>query len=810
MHRIKFNRISESRILAADKSGKIWEVLVIKEGLSRNLCPEGFRYYYDAAMLKTALPLFDNRPAYAFEFSSEYFNHVPDGAIPIKQQAGIAKNKVGVYTNPHWGQDDEGNEGIICTLTLVDVDLAGKMREAWDSGLRDFVGYSIDGDGGYELVKVGGQTVASVQLRSIDSIDVVTSPAAGGKNIRLVAAQSSDQTEDKKPMNVKVRSAIFRILEARKAAKERSDRILEADDASALTVAVEELKKEADVMQRQSGMEQAVQLAQEAISALQAGNADGALVALQKLLDLQAPPAPAPAAQNSAAPAAQSGQPSPTVVNPTAPAQAADNKPQEPAGANGGSAGTPDQMQQLKEEVASLKTELDQDKAIKLIEASNLPDASKEHLKESVRERSLTSQRVREAIQAEQKYLERLGIGNTENVQLREAGREDVILAVEGFFDNADQKDPKGRVVRRFRNIREAAMRGFGVSHDVAQNADRLLGMLCRNSYASSVRLAESMTTATFDQVFGDALHRKLMKEYQLPLWNDWQNIVEIVDDITDFREHNFIRLGYWGELPDVNPDGGTFQDLPDLADEQVGLSVTTKGGIFSITRKMLVNDDMRAIRLLPVRAGRALKMRIYRAVFGALVNNVACGYDNTALLHTNHANKAGGSDTLSAPALNAGRSKMFMQKAALSDATEPEYLGEANTPRWLIVHPDNEQMALALTKSVAAVQLAQAAGGYAASQFLASNTVPNLHQNTMDYILCPRIPNATYWWMLADPSYVPTIAVGFLNGQREPELFQEVANSGSNFTADKVSYKVRHDAGVKPVDHRGVYGFNG
>lgn len=600
-------------------------------------------------------------------------------------------------------------------------------------------------------------------------------------------------------MNAKVRAAIFRLLESRKVEKERSNRILEADDASALTVAVEELKKEADTMQGQSGMEQAVLLAKEAISALQSGNADSALAALQKLLDLQ-PQAPA---QTSVA---QPGQQQ--AAGTPAPAQASD-KPKEPAGANGGTAGTPDQMQKLKEEVETLKTELDQDKSVKLIEASNLPDASKEHLKESVKNRSMTSQRVREAIQAEQKYLERLGVGNLGHVQAREA-REDVALAVDGFFENADLKDEKGRVVRRFRNIREAAMRGFGISHDVSQNADRLLGMLCRNSYASSVRLAESMTTATFDQVFGDSLHRKLMKEYQLPLWNDWQKIVEIVDDITDFRDHNFTRLGYWGELPDVDPDGGTFPELPDLGDEQVALNVTTKGGIFSITRKMIVNDDMRAIRLLPTRAGRALKMRIYRAVFNALINNVTCGYDTTALLHTNHANRAGGSDTLSAPALNAARSKMFMQKAYGSDSTEPEYLGEANTPRWLIVHPDNEQMALALTKSVAAVQLAQAAGGYAANQYLAANSVPNVHQNAMDYILCPRISNAAYWWTLADPSYVPAIAVGFLNGQREPELFQEVANSGSNFTADKVSYKVRHDAGVKPVDHRGVYGYIG
>ena len=73
MHRIRFRRISEARILAGDMSGKVWSVMVIKAGLSHNLCPEGYRYFYDAAMLKEAMPLFNGVPAYAFEFSPEYF-----------------------------------------------------------------------------------------------------------------------------------------------------------------------------------------------------------------------------------------------------------------------------------------------------------------------------------------------------------------------------------------------------------------------------------------------------------------------------------------------------------------------------------------------------------------------------------------------------------------------------------------------------------------------------------------------------------------------------------------------------------------
>ncbi len=67
MHRIRFRRISEARILAGDQTGRKWEVMVIKAGLSHNLCPEGCRYFYDAAMLKEATLLFKSSPLRFFD-----------------------------------------------------------------------------------------------------------------------------------------------------------------------------------------------------------------------------------------------------------------------------------------------------------------------------------------------------------------------------------------------------------------------------------------------------------------------------------------------------------------------------------------------------------------------------------------------------------------------------------------------------------------------------------------------------------------------------------------------------------------------
>ena len=63
-------------------------------------------------------------------------------------------------------------------------------------------------------------------------------------------------------------------------------------------------------------------------------------------------------------------------------------------------------------------------------------------------------------------------------------------------------------------------------------------------------------------------------------------------------------------------------------------------------------------------------------------------------------------------------------------------------------------------------------------------------------------------WYLVADPNYIPTIELGFLNGKQEPELLtQNDPTVGSVFTADKISYKIRHIYGGAVLDFRGFYG---
>ncbi|NUO19955.1 hypothetical protein HUU59_10950 [bacterium] len=796
MSRLKLTRSRDSRILAADKSGKVLEVMTIKVGLSKNRSPEGVPFFYSKEMLQQLMPQFEGLPAYVFENPDGSKGHVRDESDDAKRATGFVKNKVGVYRKPRWGKDSEGNEGIICDLHLVDDELAKRIKNAWDSGFKDFAELSIDGDGAYELTRVEGIDVANGFIESVHSCDIVDSAAAGGKILRIAA---SNQNKGKRIMKGHVKRLLIRILEARAAASKsakteaRLTRFLEAEGDDATTVAAEVLQEQSDEM---AGEVKWQDIAKEALTALESGNTEAAAAALKKLLDYET----AQAAQKN------------TDTKPSTEPKKEDATPKPDSSAtNGGSAVKPEDINALKETVENLQKTLADEKAVAEIDGSNLPAPVKEKLKESVRGRGLELMKVKEAITAEAKALEALGYGSNNGTirSLNDVGVSDAVLALDGFFAGQDLQDDKKRTVRRFSSIKEAAYKGFRVDRELVDNADLFLGLLASRQYNSELRrnprFKESFTTASFDQVFGDAMHRALMREYMLPDYRDFEKI-SVYEEVSDFRDHNFVRLGYWGELPTVDPDGGNFNNLPALGDEQVALNLETRGGLFSITRKMIVNDDMKAIRVLPIRAARALKLRPYRAVFGLLAGNSTI-YDSVALLHSNHSNLTSGA--LTPTTMKDVRKKMYMQPAYGSDSTNPERLMESNWPKWLVIHPDYEDMALALCKAQNTVQVALAAGGYNAGDLLPNGGAPNVHsQYGMDYILYPGYSNAAHWHAIADPKKVESIVVATLRGQSEPDLMQEVAGSGSNFTADKVSYRVRWDVGVKCVDYRGVAGY--
>lgn len=418
------------------------------------------------------------------------------------------------------------------------------------------------------------------------------------------------------------------------------------------------------------------------------------------------------------------------------------------------------------------------------IESSHLPlpmrEAIRREFEGRVFEADHLRRRIKEARQmwaALEKSGEVQGLGG--RIEVGEDERERLGKAMDGFFAGQDIDH-----VPRFRSFREAYQR---VTGRVLPSAYDILHESYPAKYAESRRLRESLQTTSWAEILGDSISRRMLAEYRLPVLNAWQKIVSDLTSVSDFRTQRRMRMGGYGTLPAVS-EKGTYQALTSPGDEEVTYAVTKRGGTEDLTLEMVANDNVGAIRRIPVKLGRAAAITLYRFVFDFLVNNPALDYDATALFHANHGNL--GSSALSSATLDTARQSMRSQ-AAFGASTE--ILGVV--PRFLLVPNELEHLAWRLSRSLAFLGVSGE-----------NATTPNLHQG-IEVIVVDYWTDANDWVVVADPNLIPTMEIGFFEGREEPELFvQDIPNVGSMFDSDTITYKIRHIYGGDVLDHRGFF----
>lgn len=391
------------------------------------------------------------------------------------------------------------------------------------------------------------------------------------------------------------------------------------------------------------------------------------------------------------------------------------------------------------------------------------------------------------ALKSAMAVLERADLAPKAAVQVTQETRDKKIKALDAFFD--------GRHSEGYYSFKQAYfdMTGYqprGWDDDVNR---RIMRESIGGLYDSSVRSEESLNAASWAQVLGDSITRRMMTVYALPNLQSWRRIVSSIVPVNDFRTQRVGRIGGYGTLPTVN-EGSPYPALTSPPDEEATYALSKKGGTEDLTFEMIANDDVRAISGIPAKLGRAAAQTLYRFVWDFIRTNATCTYDGVPLYHASHGNL--GSAALSESALDAARVAMAEQIAYGDSA---EYLDL--TPRILVVPPALESIAWKLVTSAVSV-------GGASNDAEQSRTAPNQHQN-MELIKLPHFTaDDNNWYAFASPSEVGTIEVGFYAGREDPELFTQTDPSqGSMFNADKVTYKIRHIYSGTLLDHRGTYG---
>lgn len=247
---------------------------------------------------------------------------------------------------------------------------------------------------------------------------------------------------------------------------------------------------------------------------------------------------------------------------------------------------------------------------------------------------------------------------------------------------------------------------------------------------------------------------------------------------LQDFKAAKRVALSEAPGLLEVK-ERGEFLD-GSLSDAVEPIALKTYGRIVSLSRQMLVNDDLGELTAVPQAMGMAARRTESDIVYTLLVSNPTMR-DSVALFHANHGNLASSGLAPSVTTLGAARAAMKRQRGLAGES----FLNIE--PRFLIVPVELETNTFALTAAITPFSVDEAVPEWIKQLTIISD--PRLDENS-----------TTAWYLAADPMLHSTIDVAHLDG--EP-VFLDQKNG---FASDDLRLKVRLDVGAAAVDWRGLY----
>lgn len=627
---------------------------------------------------------------------------------------------------------------VLAVLNVTSPQLREQLMEAFDAGKPDLLGLSHTAACEAERVRLtDGPATRVNKIRAVESVDVVSFPSAGGRVMRLVAGLSSPVATTEEDL-LMLEAKIAKLKEARPDLFAR----LGAEPT------------EADV---------------------------------DKLL-MEAVTAPVPAAPPAQPPAAgnESVRLALALLGAAQPAAAAP-----PA-------------QVLSE---GDRRTLHEAKVERALRGRTMPDAFLTNLRESLYSRvGLGDGEIQAEVDRTVKLAatqsagrQRPGSGLGQPLEVGVDQADKIMEGVDGFFMNG--ASDKVRAEYKKLTGHEAPRDGY---HSIRRLYEDVTGDRDVTGYIREAagmrrfqRFLESIQTTSFTNLLGDSVTRRMLSEYRATDFSmRWRRICSRVGGINDFRTQERLRWGSFADLATV----AQLQPYPEMAnptDEKISYAASKRGGIVSISREAIKNDDVGFVQELPQKIALAAARTLHGFVFGLITSNPTLD-DGSALFLASTArgfSSAGNIQTaaLSTTTVNIARQRLLKVK----DRDNNTVLGLS--PKILIVPPELEETGYRLTQ----IPVYPVSGQNA--------TEPNVFSQRYgmnELIVLETMTDINDYFILADPTLVNTIEIGFIDNQQEPALFvQNREDSDSVFSADKLSWKVRHEYGGDVMDWRGMQG---
>lgn len=353
--------------------------------------------------------------------------------------------------------------------------------------------------------------------------------------------------------------------------------------------------------------------------------------------------------------------------------------------------------------------------------------------------------------------------GHLSNGDIVRDGMVDALSARLGLAQAQDNRNP-------YRTMTLAEMARASLT-------ERGVGVASYGSKMQLVGAAFTHTTSDFGSVLMDVSGKAMLRGWEASgeTFQSWTK----KGSLSNFHTAHRVGMSGFPTLPRVH-EGAEYKYV-SCNDRGAPIALATYGGLFSITRQAIINDDLSAFSTLPAHLGRSASRTIGDLVYSVLTTNAAF-VDGKPLFSADHGNIDETGVAMSPAILGELRRKMRLQKDDFDTALNI-------TPAFVIVPAGLESAAMQVLNSTS-VPGADFNSGIA-------NPVSKMGQLIVESRL-DRV--ATPYWYVAAEQGADTIEVAYLDGVDTPYLEEQ-----EGWTVDGVSLKVRIDAGVAPLDYRGL-----
>lgn len=350
----------------------------------------------------------------------------------------------------------------------------------------------------------------------------------------------------------------------------------------------------------------------------------------------------------------------------------------------------------------------------------------------------------------------RVELGESEREKVRDA-MIDGLLARVGLGDKPNQFTGM--------TLYELARKSLEVAH--VQVAGDSMTIISR---------AITTTTSDFPIVLQNIANKAVLDGFtsEPETWKTWCD----VGSVSDFNTHTLVAPGELGDIEHV-PEGARYKHIDYAGEIQEQFKVEKYGGIFSLSREVIKNDDLGLLVSRARNIGITAQRKIADLVYSVLIDNPVMG-DGNNLFSTAHKNVASTGSAITYDSLKAAINAMRAQK----DARGKRRLNIK--PQFVIV-PASMQMDVEELLNMQYID------------FQAGK--PNvLRKYNLSIVGEGRLDDAGTAWFLAGPKG-KTVTVFFLDGNQTPTI-----ETRQGFDVDGIEFKVRIEAGAKALTWKALY----